>query len=128
LNTFLLGSFAALALLLASVGVYGVTAYLVAERTREIGIRMALGAPRMQIVSLFLRQAGGWALAGGAAGLIAALFILRMLQSLVFAVTLYDPTLFGGVALLLAVVVLAACFIPARRAAKVDPMVALRYE
>jgi putative ABC transport system permease protein len=128
LNTLLVGTFALLALVLASVGLYGVTAYLVAERTREVGVRMALGALPGQILVLFLQQAGRWALAGGCAGLAAALLITRLLRSLLFQVAPDDPAVFAGVSVLLASVVFAACIIPARRAARVDPMVALRYE
>jgi putative ABC transport system permease protein len=128
LNMFLLATFAALALVLASVGLYGVTAYLVAERTREIGVRMALGARREQILQLFLARGARWAIVGGLGGLIAAFVLVRFLHSLLFEVAPYDPLVFAGVTILLGIIVIAACYVPARRAASIDPMKALRYE
>ena len=128
LNMFLLATFAALALVLASVGLYGVTAYLVAERTREIGVRMALGAQREQILQLFLARGARWSIVGGIGGLIAAFVLVRFLRSLLFEVAAYDPLVFGGVTVLLGVVVMVACYVPARRASAIDPMKALRYE
>lgn len=126
----LLASFAALALLLSSVGIYGVVAYLVGQRTQEIGIRMALGAQRSDVLRMVLGQGLRMALAGVAVGLAAALALTRLLaaHSMLFGVSATDPLTFSSVALLLTLIALAASFIPARRAVKVDPMVALRHE
>ena len=117
-----------LALLLASIGLYGVLAYAATQRTREIGIRIALGAPMHQVLRLILHQGMRWVLAGIAAGLAGALALTRFLSSLLFGVSALDPATFVGVTLLLGLVSLLACLLPARRAAKVDPMEALRYE
>jgi predicted permease len=124
----LLMIFASLALLLASVGIYGVVSYVVAQRVHEIGLRMALGARPLDILGLILGGAGKLALAGVVAGLAAALGVTRMMASLLYGISAADPITFVTVAVLLTAIALLACLIPARRAAKVDPAVALRCE
>jgi len=124
----LVALFALTALLLAGLGIYGVISYLVSERTHEIGIRIALGAQRADIMRTILRQGLGLAFAGAAVGLVGALVVSRLMADLLYGVRPRDPLTFGGVALLLISVALLACYIPARRAIRVDPLVALRHE
>jgi putative ABC transport system permease protein len=127
-NLVLLLALAATALLLAAVGLYGVIAYLVTQRTREIGLRLALGAQRSDILSLILGHGSRLVLLGVAAGLLGAIACTRFLSSLLYATSATDPLAFGSVAALLILVALLASYFPARRAMKVDPMEALRYE
>ena len=127
-NLFLMGTFAAAALLLALVGIYGVIAYSVAERTREIGVRMALGAQRHEVVRMVVGEGMAMALAGIAAGLAGAWGLTRLIASLLYDVKANDPPTFAAVAAALAATAMLACCVPALKAARVDPMVALRYE
>ena len=127
-NMLLLGLFAALALTLAAVGIYGAMAYTADQRTHEIGIRIALGAQRRDVLRLVMTEGARIAFFGIASGIAGALALTHLMASLLFEVKPTDPATFAGVTILLAFVVLAACYIPARRAMRVDPMVALRYE
>ena len=124
----LLAIFAALALVLSCIGIYGVISYLVGQRTHEIGVRMALGAQPAQVLRLILTQGARLAFIGVAVGLAGSLALTRLMSKMLFGISAYDPITFAGVAALLIAVALAACYVPARRAMRVDPMTALRYE
>jgi putative ABC transport system permease protein len=124
----LLGLFAALGLVLAAVGIYGVMAYSVSQRTHEIGLRMALGAQTRDVMKMVIRQGMALGMIGVAIGLIASYALTRLMKTLLFGVSATDPLTFTVIALSLGLIAILACWIPARRAAKVDPMIALRCE
>jgi ABC-type antimicrobial peptide transport system permease subunit len=124
----LLGIFSALALIMACVGIYGVISYLAGQRTHEIGIRMALGASRWTVLRMVLGDGAKMALLGVAIGVVAGFAFTRLMGSMLFGISAHDPVTFVAVALALIVVAILASYIPAWRAAKVDPMIALRYE
>ena len=124
----LLGTFAAVAAILAAIGVYGIVAYAVAQRTREIGIRIALGARDGEVLALVLKQGMTLVLLGVGIGLLGALAVTKYLAAMLFGLSPLDPTTFGAVAFAFAITAAVACYVPARRAARVDPMVALRHD
>lgn len=124
----MVGLFAFTALLLAGLGIYGVISYMVSARTHEIGIRLALGAESRSILQMVLREGLGLAIAGAAVGLVGAVIVSHLMTGLLYGVKPTDPLTFAGVTLLLVGVSLLACYIPARRAIRVDPLVALRHE
>jgi putative ABC transport system permease protein len=124
----LLGLFSALALVLAAIGIYGVISYSVAQRSHEIGIRMALGAKRGDVLRMILAQGAKIAGVGVIIGIVASFCLTRLMTSLLFSVSAADPATFAGVAITLALVATLACYLPARRALRVDPIIALRCE
>ena len=125
---FLITTFAALALVMAAIGIYGVLSYWVNQRTREIGIRLALGADQKNIVSVVLREGIKLTVIGLAIGVPLAMGLTNLLPNVLYGVGRRDPATFIVIALILSAAAMLACYIPARRAAKVDPMIALRYE
>ena len=127
-TTILVGLFAGLALTLTVVGIYGVVSYSVSQRTRDFGIRMALGASRASVLGLVIRQGMLLAVAGIAIGLAGSFALTRLIAAQLFGISPGDPATFAAVVTLLVLVTLTACYLPARRATKVDPMVALRHE
>jgi ABC-type antimicrobial peptide transport system permease subunit len=127
-NLWLLGSFAIVALILAGVGLYGLISFMTAQRSYEIGIRMAFGASEGDVLKLIIGQGMALTLAGVAIGFLASLALTRLMQKLLFGISPTDPITFVVIAVVLCAIPLLACYIPARRATKVDPMVALRYE
>jgi len=124
----LLGIFAGLALMLASIGIYGVVSYVVGQRTQEIGVRIAMGAQRSEVLRLVLAQGATMAALGAAVGLVAALALTRLMGTMLYAISAADPLTYLCVVVLLFLVSMAACWLPARRAAGINPVDALRHE
>jgi putative ABC transport system permease protein len=124
----LVGAFGILAAALAAIGLYGVMSYAVGQRTREIGVRMALGAQRVDVLAMVLRQSMTLVAAGLAAGVLGALALTRLLREALYGLTPTDPKTYAGVSLLFVTVALAAAYLPARRAVRIDPVTALRHE
>jgi putative ABC transport system permease protein len=127
-NTVLLGIFSGLALVLAAIGIYGVLSYSVTQRTHEIGVRMALGAQRLDVVTMVMKHAMGLAAVGVAIGVVIALAATRVLTAMLFRVSRTDPATYAAIVIVLGAVAMLASYFPARRATKVDPMIALRSE
>jgi putative ABC transport system permease protein len=127
-NAALLATFAVVALMMSAVGIYGVMTYAVARRRHEIGVRMALGASRANVLGDILKRGMALALAGSVIGVLGGLILSRLMATLLYGVQPSDPLTFSGAAALLIMVALAACYVPARHATRVDPVVALRYE
>jgi putative ABC transport system permease protein len=127
-TTSLLAAFAAVALLLGAIGIYGVLSFLVSQRTREIGVRIALGAQRGEVLYLVMKEGATFSFAGIAVGLAGAILVTRLMSSELYGVSPLDPVTYVGVALVMAAVTLLACYVPTRRAMRVDPMIALRHE
>lgn len=127
-NMMLLGSFAGVAMILAGIGIYGVIAYMVAQRTKEIGIRMALGAQKIDMLTMVMRQSFSVIGIGLVAGIVGALAVTRLMSSLLYGVSAHDLSIYAIVTMVLSGAALVATWFPARRAMSVDPMVALRYE
>ena len=127
-TTLLFATFAGVALVLGVVGIYGVLSFLVSRRRREMGVRLALGAQRSDVLLLIMKEGGKFALAGIALGLLGAFFLAKLLAAQLYGVSAADPVTYISVSVTVAIVTLAACYVPARRAMQVDPMVALRNE
>jgi putative ABC transport system permease protein len=127
-NLYLLGLFAIVALVLAATGLFGVMAYLVSQRTREIGVRLALGAPRGAVFRVIIGRGVALAVAGAMLGVVGAIWLTRLMEGLLFSVSRTDPVTFAAVPIAMVGVAVLACYVPARRAMQVDPVIALRAE